>query len=247
MSTYDEWRFCWLTRQSTRISTVDEKRELAGTRIYKWKDDDLPKALVYYLDNMSRSVPQASIDAPRKGEYHLHMDRERVTWKEFKADYDRGGFPATGKTTFFTFALVGSGAQGTAWKGCDEEGNACIVKVFDKLPKIEHELLREAVQKELQVWHEVFNEKRAFTVDLTTTPALIMPILDQPKNWDDQHRQAVRTAVLLYSARYFAEDLKKEHIGFYSKDANLKAILFDTQPTVARMGGKEDMLKKLEL
>ena len=36
-----------------------------------------------------------------------------------------------------------------------------------------------AVDKELMVWHEVFQDTRIFRVTLTTVPALIMPILDQ--------------------------------------------------------------------
>ena len=51
--------------------------------------------------------------------------------------------------------------------------------------------------------------------------ALIMPVVDQPTSWDNDHKQAVRVAVKAYSTHYFANDLKKEHVGFLGEEIEL--------------------------
>ena len=179
LSTYDEWRFCWLSRISKgRRNTAAEPRNLIFSRVFKQDDKDLPKALVWTLNAMAESTAVNDTGVPTQGEYHLFMNSEEVQWKEFNGSYRQDSFPAEKKRGFFIFAFVGSGAQGTVWKGCDEEGNACAVKVFDKKTNDEASMSG-AVDKELMVWHEVFQDTRIFRVTLTTVPALIMPILDQ--------------------------------------------------------------------
>jgi len=255
MSTYDEWRFCWLPRRSTRLATKAEPRDLAGTEVIKWNDPNLPKALVYYLKKMAESTPNAPIAFPTKGEYHLLLTSTKVHWQQLMEPFRTDVFPTTSKKKFFVFAFLGSGAEGTVWKGCDKAGHACAIKVFDKgytrPEQHQQQPPSDALQMDLAVWN-TFGEARVFFVTLTTVPALIMPVLDQPVDWDDQHQQAVRVAIELYSAKYYPRDIKREHVGFYSVNGEPKAVFFDTQPILlhnefTQALSKQEILTKLGL
>lgn len=258
MSTYEEWRFCWLPRRSTRLATQDEPRHLAGTLIIKRNHPDLPKALIYYLTKMAESAPKAPIAFPTKGEYHLLLTSTKVHWHQLTEPFRPDDFPTKNKKFFFVFAFLGSGAEGTVWKGCDKAGNACAIKVFDKgytrpeqHQQHQQQPPRDALRMDLAVWN-TFGEDRVFSVTLTTVPALIMPVLDQPVDWDDQHQQAVRVAIDLYSAEYYPRDIKREHVGFYSVNGERKAIFFDTQPILlqnefTQAQSRQEILTKLGL
>jgi len=258
MSTYDEWRFCWLPRRSTRLATQNEPRDLAGTVIIKRDHPDLPKALIYYLTKMANSTPGDAIARPERNQYHLLLTSTKVHWHQLTEPFKPADFPPKGKRLFFVFALLGSGAEGTVWKGCDKAGNACAIKVFDKgytLPEQhqqhQQQPASDSLRMDLAVWN-TFGEDRVFSVTLTTVPALIMPVLDQPADWDDQHQQAVRVAIDLYSAKYYPRDMKREHVGFYSVEGEFKAIFFDTQPILLQKQftqalSRQEILTKLDL
>lgn len=230
MSTYTEWRFCWLPRRSQRFSTVEEDRKLIGTHVFQWNDPELPYALVYFLDKMAKSVTRDAIAFPEKDQYHMHFDQTTISWKRLETLYNAKGFPEKGQKTFFAYARLGSGAEGTVWKGCDPKGNACAIKVFDKRYETSESEEKAALAKELHVWHEIYGVQGVFQVTLTNVPALIMPILDQPQTWNNQQKEAVKAAVKKYSLTYFATDLKRDHVGFHTINGQLEAILFDTSP-----------------
>ena len=107
----------------------------------------------------------------------------------------------------------------------------------------------EAAKKEEEIWHTIFQEPSVRQLTLANSPALIMPVVDQPTSWDVQHKDAIREAVKAYSAHHFATDLKKDHVGFITDatTGQLKAVLFDTRPGNAKTGGEAEMLKKLGL
>jgi len=81
LSTYDEWRFCWLSRISKgRRNTAAEPRNLICSRVFKQDDKDLPKALVWTLNAMAESTAVNDTGVPTQGEYHLFMNSEEVQW-----------------------------------------------------------------------------------------------------------------------------------------------------------------------
>jgi len=254
MSTFEEWRFCWLPRRSPRLQHLQpqpqqqkaEDRIMLASETYNSSDKALHEALVYVLSQMANATVNQP-EQPQPGDHCLFLEEKLLSWKPLPAALDDTEFPATQSTSFYVFGSLGSGAEGRVWRGCSTSGKVCAIKVYTARVTTDVPTQEAAAQKEQEIWHTIFQETRVKQLTLANSPALIMPILAQPKSWDANYKEAVRVAVKSYSAHYFANDLKKEHVGFIEASGLLKAILFDTQPDDPRQGGEAEMLRKLGL
>ena len=61
MTTYEEWRFCWFPRRTTRFAKEEETRELASSKIFKHDSVLLPLALMFVLEQMSLAAPEKTL------------------------------------------------------------------------------------------------------------------------------------------------------------------------------------------
>ena len=255
MTTYEEWRFCWFPRRTTRFAKEEKTRELASSKIFKHDSVLLPLALMFVLEQMSLAAPEKTLIRPTFGEHHLFICKDqRVTWRKFEVDL-QDGFPDTTSNGFFLFGYLGAGAQGKVWRACNQHtvngikvGALCAVKLYTPASRDQTmDDLREEIRKEIEIWNTVFGDYRPFQLKLARSPALVMPVLEQPETWGEDHIKAAREAVTKYSKHSSPEDLKRSHVGIYTVQNVLTAILFDTKPGDTTQDTLQEMMKSLQL
>ena len=139
-------------------------------------------------------------------------------------------------------------------RACNSSGRECVVKLFKIKQDTDLKRLEEGIDSEVAIWERAFGVSTLFHVELSGSPALVMPLLRvvRPEALLDHGEvRLVNEAVRAYvrQGRKKAQDLKWHHVGFIGKDPTRKAILFDTRPDCDDdlEAAEEEMLQKLGL
>ena len=260
MTTYDEWRVCWLKTQ-----THVKNRKFEGTEImsYNHHRHKLHKSIMTALVHMSQ--PHILTAPDQVGSYFPYLDAIGLTWKQLEKTPDDQSFPASNSKEFMLLAQAGSGIEGKAWVACNSSWKLCLLKTFTtKKDPSSITQVHETVAKEVDIWKKVFGVEEVFSVTLAGAPAIVMPqlrLVQAPGtttlSLQQGDEEAVREAIKTYAkkGRKVARDLKWSHVGFLEKthkkgkSATKKAILFATRPMDCDdlEAAEEEMLDKLGL
>lgn len=135
MSTYDEWRICWLDRALDTDKDGIDLRCFRGSTVFKYDDENFHKLIVSVLMRMANTkVVQPEI---KKGSSVLQISEDSLTWKQLDVDLLEDQFPRRDCSSFFLLGLLGSGAEGKVWRACKSSGKLCALKTLNQflLPK----------------------------------------------------------------------------------------------------------------
>jgi len=148
MTTYDEWRVCWLKTQ-----THVKNRKFEGTEImpYNHHRHKLHRSITTALMHMSQ--PNILTAPDQVGSYFPYLDATGLTWKQLEETPDDRSFPASSSREFMLLALVGSGIKGKAWVACNSSWKLCLLKTFaTKKDPSSIAQIHETVAKEVDIW-----------------------------------------------------------------------------------------------
>ena len=249
MTTYDEWRICWLDSSSS-----DSQRTFCASKIMQYNDPELPRYIMTALVRMARATIS---DLPvKKDRSYPYMTTKKFTWKVLGVDLDSANFPAPSSENFYLLKDLGGGAEGKAWLACNSSGRKCVVKLFKVKEGTNIKKLEEGIESEMAIWRQAFGVSALFRVVLSGSPALVMPLLRVARTGASldpgEEVRLVKEAVKAYvrQGKKKAQDLKWHHVGFIGEGQDLKAILFDTRPADCDddlEAAEEEMLQKLGL
>jgi hypothetical protein len=227
MTTYTQWRFCWLPEGKLQGSRV-----FCSTPPVAFDHDDIHRYVISALVKMSKT--QVVAPEIKKENYFLYADKNGLTLKALPCDEKdmEAKLPGTKSEGFFLLRQLGEGAEGKIWLACNNSKRRCALKIYGILKAGDAERYQKVSKEEVEVWGKVFGLDIFRLETLAGGPALVMPELKLLKvdAMMPEHVTAVKSAVDAYAQHYTAEDFKWSHVGFCEIGDQLKAVLFDTKP-----------------
>jgi len=257
VSTYKQWRVCWLSGCSEEIAKAESlenigettlreesprdkgERILCGTQVYKYDDRDLPILITSTLHKMNNASLFGFL--PKNKRPRIWLKEEGWTWigeQEIVENEDK--MPSRQVRNFVLLEDFGSGRDGRVWKACSLKGEVCVIKFA--LPRSVNETIddrKERLEKECQYWHDVWGETKARVIPLAGDYALVMPFAKlmerNEKDLDEGGR--VRTAIEAMANKGLCHnDLRWRHVRL----VNDRVVFIDLSD-IEKMAKKESI------
>ena len=144
------------------------------------------------------------------------------TSKNLKLNYSQ--FPSSTATNFYLLQDFGGGGDGRVWLACSTNGNVCVIKFLHETKNG-----KDILEQEKNIWICIWNLP-ARVVQLFDQHALIIPYVEtNPENVSDTKKiQSTKSAIeKLAKGGFIHNDLHWRHVGFYNKEEEIQAVLFD--------------------
>jgi len=189
VSTYEEWRICWLAdsdeaaretdaaayvrqAQAAESRDVAHIREVYATPIMRYDDPDLVRLLVHLMHKMHLSPYDASPRLVKKGQRYPLFSETAWDWTPLSADFRLSYcMPHANTKNFYLLQQYHGGADGLVWLAASAQGNLVVLKfglVGDRRD------VRQFLEAEAQHWNQLWACK-ARVIQLFHRLVLVMP------------------------------------------------------------------------
>lgn len=214
---------CSLAILRVRSCSCDS-RTLCGTGVLAWDSPELVSLLCSVLHKMAAS-PVAPVQLVDRDRPYIVLDADEWTWTTLELpkgvraerflDYTRMPTRAAGR--FLLLRDLHGGADGRVWMVCTTSGLVGVIKFGQPRDGEDREQRRQRLEKEAEVWRQVWQLHEVRVVTLAHEPALLMPYVEPVESMEDGRRPseaAVRAAAAhMANAGYCHLDLDWRHVG----------------------------------
>ena len=165
MTTYTQWRFCWLPDGKLKGDKV-----FFATSPIAFDHQDIHRYVISALVKMSKT--QVVAPEIKKDNYFLYADKNGITLKALPCDEQDMGtaLPGTTSTGFFLLRQLGEGAEGKIWFACNNAKKRCALKLYGILKAGDVERYQKMAKEEVEVWAKVLRSRSSWWIPLPVDP-----------------------------------------------------------------------------
>lgn len=194
LSTYEEWRVCWLpdTEKAASVTTLLDHDEDEGgadeisrvvhcTKIYHHDDVELIKILASTLMKMNNtpgSIPTTLIDSIRN-RYYIQLNERTYDWIKLPADGIVLSYEPPPKQTrkYYLLQDYHGGADGRVWLACSTTGKLVVIKFGSRRGGLTEVDITTRLEQEAEYWRHCYGltSSSVRVETLNSLPALLMP------------------------------------------------------------------------
>lgn len=174
LSTYNEWKICWLEDTVDQINEILPPREIfCETKTFHRSDPSLAEALVAAIMqmNLSSIVPPPSTLLGRgdNRKFPLVGLETSVKWSALPTEIDELYYelPAPRTEEFYLLEDFHGGADGRVWLATNSTGHLCVLKFSD--------LLDSELEREAETWRTIWDARFARVMTLADCKTVVMP------------------------------------------------------------------------
>lgn len=209
------------------------KRQVCGSEVLEWDNQELPHLLVSVLLKMYYS-PKCRVKLADPMRHYIVVTPASWFWSSLPHGFSLnfGGFPAKQTRNLFLLQDLRAGVHGRVWLACNGGGAVCVLKFAVVKPSSTNPDAEacSALEAEAIIWKNVWKlpvSVQKWCNHYALMMPYVLPVDDE--QWETPEVvDAVKKAVdKLARAGYLHDDLNRRHVGLYQHDGILKAVLFD--------------------
>eukprot|EP00301_Raphidiophrys_heterophryoidea_P008258 c13088_g1_i3.p1 GENE.c13088_g1_i3~~c13088_g1_i3.p1 ORF type:complete len:515 (+),score=108.50 c13088_g1_i3:75-1619(+) len=262
LSTYEEWKFCWLDHTDLHLLKyqppqqsktpvkqmesydIQSNRELYCSETIKHNNPEAALWIVMFLRAMVQSSHKPQEKQVKNRKHFMQVTKDVLTWTtlnskvKFPDSEERlGKMPHTQFTTFHLLRDLGGGLHGHVWEAftvsLSGQVTFCVLK-FGKKPHLDTENL---------LWKKIWGISTRI-VELASRQTLVMPLLRQVSKDENNLKEEIVNAITkMAEAGYQHDDLAWRHVGYAM---NHGIVLFDLG-RVSEVSSKQEAISHMKM